>query len=132
MEILRQSARRLGLTLAVSTAVLGLFLALSGKIYLLPALIMGYFLAGVTLFTMGSRLWRSIGLSVGAAKRQMWWGLFLRLLMLFLVLGTAIRLSVEVFMAAVGGFVCCYGLGMAHLARAALDENREIHPKEAL
>ena len=110
---------------------MGLLMAVNGKGYLIPALMLGYILAAVTVFAMGSRIWRSMGLTVGAAKRQMWWGLFLRLTMLFVVLTVAIRLSVDVFAATVMGFALCYALAIVTLAREALTDSREIYPKEA-
>lgn len=125
-EILRQLARRLLKPLGGATVAVGLFLLAGGLAHLIPALLIGYALAGATLFTTMTRLWRSADLEAAAAKRQMLWGLALRLIMLFAVLYVAIRIAAAVFGVVVLGFAIGYALSLVVLTRLSLSTRREI------
>ena len=88
---------------------------------LIGALLLGYFTGGIFVGTMVYRIWRSAGLSADGAKKQMLWGLVLRLGMLFIVLFTAVHISVQVFGVTVLGFLLFYGLSLVHLVQGNID-----------
>ena len=79
---------------------------------------------GLALDSLVWRTWRAAGLSQLAAKRQMWWGLAVRLGMLTGVLLVAVKISVPVFYGTVLGFGLCYGLAMAQFLRLAWEQNK--------
>lgn len=124
MEILLTVARRMARSLAVCTLMVGITLVANGEAALIPAFLMGYLVSAVCIWTMGSRIWRSAGLSVKSAKRQMLWGLFLRLAMLFAVLLAAVQISVRIFGMVAAGFLLFYVLAMVHLMMANISERR--------
>lgn len=57
------------------------------------------------------RLWRLTFLQKGG-KRQMLWGMALRMVLLFLVLLVAATISADVFHVVAIGFLICYGLSL--------------------
>jgi len=101
--------RRAFLTVLLAlTALCALSLIASGEAFLLGALFLGELLGALYLWTLVFRTIKSAALAAPAAKREMLWGLFLRLLALFAVLAVAANLSVRVFFAATGGFLLVY------------------------
>ncbi len=114
-EILLASAKGMLKTLAVVTAMTAVSLFSSGEGGLIGALLIGYVTAATFLWTMIYRLWRITDLSQGSAKRQMLWGMVLRLMVLFIVLAVAIHISVRVFSVTAAGFLLFYFLFMVHL-----------------
>ncbi len=114
-DVLSLFLRRLLVSLGLCTVLAAVGFLTAGKAYLLGALGVGYLAAAICIWTLVWRTWRSIGLSELAAKRQMLWGLLVRLGTLFVVLLVAVQLSVEVFYATVLGFGLCYGLAMLQL-----------------
>lgn len=113
--ILLASVKRMLKSLGVVTLMAVITLAANGRVDLIGALFIGYFAAAVYAWTMAYRIWRSAGLSASGAKREMLWGLVLRLAVLLVVLFAAVRISTEVFGMVVAGFWLFYLLFMVHL-----------------
>ena len=120
-EFLSVFAKRLLKSLGIVTLMVSLLLLSGGNGGLIGALLLGYFTGGIFVGTMVYRIWRSAGLSADGAKKQMLWGLVLRLGMLFVVLFTAIHISVQVFGVTVLGFLLFYGLSLVHLIWGNID-----------
>ena len=111
-EILSVFMKRLIMGLGVITLAIGSMLAANGTVELIGALIIGFITGLVFLGNMSMRLWRAAQLSAGNAKRQMLWGLVLRMMVLLLILLTAVNISAQVFGVTVLGFLICYGLSI--------------------
>jgi len=75
---------------------------------LFPAVLIGCILAAFYIISTAARLSSIIGLSQEQAKRRMWVGLVLRLVMLLVVLFVGLKISEMVFFAMVGGFLTFY------------------------
>ncbi|MBQ1914322.1 MAG: hypothetical protein II178_03765 [Selenomonadaceae bacterium] len=120
-EFLSVFAKRLLKSLGIVTLMVSLLLLSGGNGSLIGALLLGYFTGGIFVGTMVYRIWRSAGLSADGAKKQMLWGLVLRLGMLFIVLFTAVHISVQVFGVTVLGFLLFYGLSLVHLILGNID-----------
>ena len=120
-EFLSVFAKRLLKSLGIVTLMVSLLLLSGGNGSLIGALLLGYFTGGIFVGTMVYRIWRSSGLSADGAKKQMLWGLVLRLGMLFIVLFTAVHISVQVFGVTVLGFLLFYGLSLVHLVQGNID-----------
>lgn len=103
--VYRRAFARVALALSV---ILAISLFAAGEGALVGALFLGELLGALYLWTLVFRTIKSAALSAGAAKRQMLWGLFLRLAALFAVLAVAANLSLQVFFAATGGFLLIY------------------------
>ncbi len=125
-EILLASVKRMGRSLGIITLMVTITLVANDQAGLVGALFIGYFAAAVCVWTMSYRIWRSAGLSAAGAKREMLWGMMLRILVLFTVLLAAVRISVEVFGVVTAGFLLFYALFFAHLI---LDEFRSAGKK---
>ncbi len=123
-EFLSVFAKRLLKSLGIVTLMVSLLLLSGGNGSLIGALLLGYFTGGIFVGTMVYRIWRSAGLSADGAKKQMLWGLVLRLGMLFIVLFTAVHISVQVFGVTVLGFLLFYGLSLVHLILGNIDIKR--------
>ena len=78
---------------------------------------MGYLAALVFVWNMAWRLWRIADAPAGGAKKQMLWGLLLRMTVLVAVLLTAVKISAQVFGVTVLGFLLCYGISLFLLVR---------------
>ena len=78
---------------------------------LIAALFLGYLTALVFVWNQAWRLWRLTFLQKGG-KRQMLWGMALRMVLLFLVLLVAATISADVFHVVAIGFLICYGLSL--------------------
>lgn len=120
-EFLSVFVKRLLKSLGIVTLMVSLLLLSGGNGSLIGALLLGYFTGGIFVGTMVYRIWRSAGLSADGAKKQMLWGLVLRLGMLFIVLFTAVHISVQVFGVTVLGFLLFYGLSLVHLILGNID-----------
>ena len=120
-EFLSVFAKRLGKSLAVATLMVSVMLFSNGEGSLMGALFLGYFTGGVFVGTMVYRTWRSAGLSADGAKKQMLWGLVLRLGTLFAVLFAAIHISVRVFSVTALGFLLFYGLSVFHMIQGNME-----------
>lgn len=120
-EFLSVFAKRLLKSLGIITLMVSVLLLSGGNGGLIGALLLGYFTGGIFVGTMVYRIWRSAGLSADGAKKQMLWGLVLRLGMLFVVLFTAIHISVQVFGVTVLGFLLFYALSLVHLIWGNID-----------
>ncbi|MBQ1509570.1 MAG: hypothetical protein IIZ54_01550 [Selenomonadaceae bacterium] len=120
-EFLSVFAKRLLKSLGIVTLMVSLLLLSGGNGSLIGALLLGYFTGGIFVGTMVYRIWRSAGLSADGAKKQMLWGLVLRLGMLFIVLFTAVHISVQVFGVTVLGCLLFYGLSLVHLVQGNID-----------
>lgn len=113
-ELLSVFLRRLALSLLLAALGVGALLLARGEGGLTFALLLGFAAALVFVWNMAWRLWH-LAAAPGTARRQMLWGMVLRLAVLALVLLAAASVSSEVFLMAVFGFVLCYGLALAHL-----------------
>ncbi len=116
-EILSFFMKRFIIGLGVITLTVGSMLVANGQTELIGALIIGFITGLVFLGNMSMRLWRAAGASAGNAKRQMLWGLVLRLLVLFMVLFAAVQISTQVFSMVALGFVLCYAWAMVLIIR---------------
>ena len=116
-EILSFFMKRFIIGLGVITFTVGSMLVANGQTELIGALIIGFITGLVFLGNMSMRLWRAAGASAGNAKRQMLWGLVLRLLVLFIVLFAAVQISTQVFSIVALGFVLCYAWAMVLMIR---------------
>ena len=116
-EVLPIFMKRLIMGLGVITLAVGSMLVANGQTELIGALIIGFMTGLVFLGNMSLRLWKAASLPVGGAKRQMLWGLVLRLMVLFIVLLAAVRISTQVFSMVALGFVLCYAWAMVLMIR---------------
>ena len=116
-RILSGCIRQTVILLIVCALMVSLMLIASGRPSLIGALFVGYLVAAVYLSTTAMRVWRSMTLTSGAAKREMLWGFILRLVIVFLVFGAALRISTAVFGMMVVGFFICYVIMMACLIK---------------
>ena len=116
-EVLSFFMKRFIIGLGVITFTVGSMLVANGQTELIGALIIGFMTGLVFLGNMSMRLWRAAGASAGNAKRQMLWGLVLRLLVLFIVLFAAVQISTQVFSIVALGFVLCYAWAMVLMIR---------------
>ena len=123
-EFLSVFAKRLLKSLGIVTLMVSLLLLSGGNGSLIGALLLGYFTGGIFVGTMVYRIWRSAGLSADGAKKQMLGGLVLRLGLLFIVLFTAVHISVQVYGVTVLGFLLFYGLSLVHLILGNIDIKR--------
>ena len=111
-EFLSVFIRRLAVILTVMTVMVGSLLLARGEAGLIGALLLGYMAALVFAWNMAWRLWRIAEVSADSAKKQMLWGLLLRMTVLLAVLLTAVKISAQVFGVTVLGFLLCYGAFM--------------------
>ena len=111
-EVLPIFMKRLIMGLGVITLAVGSMLVASGQTELIGALIIGFMTGLVFLGNMSLRLWRAAHATANHAKRQMLWGLVLRLMVLFIVLFAAVQISTQVFSIVALGFVLCYAWAM--------------------
>jgi hypothetical protein len=116
-EVLPIFMKRLIMGLGVITLAVGSMLVANGQTELIGALIIGFMTGLVFLGNMSLRLWKAASLPVGGAKRQMLWGLVLRLMVLFIVLMAAVQISTQVFSMVALGFVLCYAWAMVLMIR---------------
>lgn len=116
-EVLPIFMKRLIMGLGVITLAVGSMLVANGQTELIGALIIGFMTGLVFLGNMSLRLWRAAQLSADRAKKQMLWGLVLRLLVLFIVLFAAVQISTQVFSIVALGFVLCYAWAMVLMIR---------------
>ncbi|WP_173438646.1 hypothetical protein [Selenomonas ruminantium] len=116
-EVLPIFMKRLIMGLGVITLAVGSMLVASGQTELIGALIIGFMTGLVFLGNMSLRLWRAAHATANHAKRQMLWGLVLRLLVLFIVLFAAVQISTQVFSIVALGFVLCYAWAMVLMIR---------------
>ncbi|MBE6091552.1 MAG: hypothetical protein E7201_00005 [Selenomonas ruminantium] len=116
-EILSFFMKRFIIGLGVITLTVGSMLVANGQTELIGALIIGFMTGLVFLGNMSMRLWRAAQLSADRAKKQMLWGLVLRLLVLFIVLFAAVQISTQVFSIVALGFVLCYAWAMVLMIR---------------
>lgn len=110
-QILSVFMKRLAIALALATLMIGSLLFARGEGMLIGALLLGYLAALVFVWNMAWRLWRLTYVRDGG-KRQMLWGMALRMLVLFLVLLVAVTISVPVFLVTALGFLVCYGMAL--------------------
>lgn len=120
-QILSVFMKRLAAALGIASLVIGGFLLARGEGTLIGALFLGYLTALVFVWNMAWRLWRLTYLQKGG-KRQMLWGMVLRMLVLFLVLLVAVTISVPVFLVTALGFLVCYGLALFLMIHMKLGE----------
>lgn len=111
-EVLSVFIRRLAGGLAAASLMVGSLLLARGETDLIGALLLGYLAALVFVWNMAWRLWRIAAVPTGGAKKQMLWGLVLRMMVLLLILLTAVNISAQVFGVTVLGFLICYGLSI--------------------
>ena len=124
-EVLSGYVRKLARSLSICTLVIVVSLLSAGEGALIGALIVGYLAAGVCIWTLVYRTWRSASLDVASAKKQMLWGLILRLVTCFTVLAVAARISTRVFAITTLGFLLCYALAMVHLVQYNIQSGKK-------
>ena len=117
-DVLLPVVRRFARTLLLVTASIAAMLLVSGEIRLIGGVLAGYAAGAAILWGMSYRVWRSAGFPPARARREMLWGLALRLMTLFLILSAAAQISPAVFWAAAGGCLLFYALFMLHLIAA--------------
>ena len=105
-QILSVFMKRLAIALVAMALMIGSLLFVRGE-----GMLMGYLAALVFVWNMAWRLWRLTYVQSGG-KRQMLWGMALRMLVLFLVLLVAVTISVPVFLVTALGFLVCYGMAL--------------------
>ncbi|MGO5131114.1 hypothetical protein [Mitsuokella jalaludinii] len=110
-QLLSVFVKRLSLALGIVTLGIGSWLFARGGGMLIAALFLGYLTALVFVWNQAWRLWRLTFLQKGG-KRQMLWGMALRMVLLFLVLLVAATISADVFHVVAIGFLICYGLSL--------------------
>ncbi|MDD6382416.1 hypothetical protein [Mitsuokella sp.] len=110
-QLLSVFVKRLSLALGIVTLGIGSWLFARGDGMLIAALFLGYLTALVFVWNQAWRLWRLTFLQKGG-KRQMLWGMALRMVLLFLVLLVAATISADVFHVVAIGFLICYGLSL--------------------
>ena len=114
-KLLSVFRRRLCGSMAVAALIMGVDLWGRGEFHLMKAVILGFILAAVFFFLTALRLKRSMMLGRDGAKRQMLWGLALRLGLLFAVLFVAVKISAQVFTALAVAFLVGYALCQINL-----------------
>ena len=116
-EVLPIFMKRLIMGLGVITLAVGSMLVANGQTELIGALIIGFMTGLVFLGNMSLRLWKAAHADANHAKRQMLWGLVLRLMVLFIVLFAAVQISTQVFSIVALGFLLCYAWAMVLMIR---------------
>lgn len=94
------------------------------KIALVIALFVGYLLAATCFWVLVYRTWKSSRQgSIAKAKKQMQIGFVLRLVMFFVVIWTAIHISIEVFWTVFAGFALLSIILMSNVIVFAYNDN---------
>ena len=124
-EVLSGYVRKLVRSLAICTLVMVIALLSAGEGTLIGALFAGYLAAAVCIWTLVYRTWRSASLDMASAKKQMLWGLILRLVTCFTVLAVAAQISTRVFAITTLGFLLCYALAMVHLVHYNIQSGKK-------
>ena len=117
-DVLLPVVRRCARTLLLVTISVAAMLFAAGEVRLIGGVLAGYAAGAAILWGMSYRVWRSAGFPPARARREMLWGLALRLMTLFLILSAAAQISPAVFWAAAGGCLLFYALFMLHLIAA--------------
>ncbi|EFW30119.1 hypothetical protein [Selenomonas artemidis] len=117
-DVLLPVVRRFARTLLLVTISVAALLFAAGEARLIGGVLAGYAAGAAILWGMSYRVWRSAGFPPARARREMLWGLALRLMTLFLILSAAAQISPAVFGAAAGGCLLFYALFMLHLIAA--------------
>ena len=117
-DVLLPVVRRFARTLLLVTISVAAMLFAAGEARLIGGVLAGYAAGAAILWGMSYRVWRSAGFPPARARREMLWGLALRLMTLFLILSAAAQISPAVFWAAAGGCLLFYALFMLHLIAA--------------
>jgi hypothetical protein len=117
-DVLLPVVRRFARTLLLVTISVAAMLFAAGEVRLIGGVLAGYAAGAAILWGMSYRVWRSAGFPPARARREMLWGLALRLMTLFLILSAAAQISPAVFGAAAGGCLLFYALFMLHLIAA--------------
>lgn len=117
-DVLLPVVRRFARTLLLVTISVAALLFAAGEARLIGGVLAGYAAGAAILWGMSYRVWRSAGFPPARARREMLWGLALRLMTLFLILSAAAQISPAVFWAAAGGCLLFYALFMLHLIAA--------------
>lgn len=99
----------------VWTVLIAAWLLYRGDAFLIGALLIGYLGAAICIWTLIYRTWRSASLAPASAKKQMLWGLAVRLLTCFAVLTAAAQISRAVFFITTTGFLLFYATAMGIL-----------------
>ena len=117
-DVLLPVVRGFARTLLLVTISVAAMLFAAGEVRLIGGVLAGYAAGAAILWGMSYRVWRSAGFPPARARREMLWGLALRLMTLFLILSAAAQISPAVFGAAAGGCLLFYALFMLHLIAA--------------
>lgn len=106
-EILKTFGQNYKIFFAVAAMIL-IQLVAAEKIYLSGAILIGLLLSFFYIISVAARLETAAKMNSAQAKRIMLVGMVLRLLMVFVVLAVAIRISTELFLASASCFVTFY------------------------
>lgn len=128
-EILQLLARRGWKSLAAVSLMICVSLFAQHELNLFGSVLVGYLLGGFYFVSIAGRLERIMNLvrsggrqiALAKAKREMIFGLLLRLVMIFVCLMLTIKLSTKIFFAAVTGFLVVFALGMFFLCKISLE-----------
>ncbi|TCS80517.1 ATP synthase subunit I [Pectinatus cerevisiiphilus] len=105
---MRKFATIRGRSIAIATFIITLLIAiqllLNNQIYLLAAVICGYFTAMYYVFMLATRIKKSMLLSPSAAKRSAQTGMVLRIIFLILFSLLIIKFAKDFFIAFIAGF----------------------------
>ena len=101
---------KVALVMALTSLLVGVNLAQAGKIELFGAFILGTVTGLIYVFLQGQRIKTSESKSPRAAKLNMFIGLILRLVFVFIVLSVAAKINTEVFVLVTFGFLSFYGV----------------------
>ena len=124
-EFLSARGRSMLRQLAAVAVFAGVLLAVYDRAYLITGIVAGYLLAGICAWTMIYRTWKASNLGVGKAKMQMWLGMVMRFIMVFILLYAAMQRSGELFLTAAGGFLIAFALYIINLCIFVYRKNME-------
>ena len=128
-EILKILAKRSWKALALATAMIIVSLFAQDEIYLTGALLIGYLLGAFYFISTAGRLERAASMiysqkrqmRIAKAKREMIFGMLLRITMIFVALMVAVKISTKIFAVAVMGFFVIFVLGLFFLSKISLE-----------
>lgn len=89
------------------TALFAVNLFAAEKLYLLGAVLLGYFTAALFIFMQASRI-KMCEKSKNAVKLKTFWGVLLRLAFIFVAFAVAVKISVHIFALMISGFLTFY------------------------
>jgi|GEM_PF-2536754 len=117
-DVLLPVVRRFARTLLLVTISVAALLFAAGEARLIGGVLAGYAAGAAILWGMSYRVWRSAGFPPARARREMLWGLALRLVLFCGPPGRPARSRGGVGGGGAGGCLLFYALFMLHLIAA--------------